>query len=68
MPRPPGSYNLKESARQKAVRLLAEGKSKDEIKQTLIDEGSKATTARQYLIYASLQMKGPKTNEQGEAA
>ena len=39
MSRPLGSYNLKESSRQKAVRLLASGLKRDEVIKTLTPEG-----------------------------
>ena len=39
MSRPLGSNNLKESSRQKAVRLLASGLNRDEVIKTLTDQG-----------------------------
>lgn len=56
MSRPPGSYNLKESDRQKAVRLLASGFKRDEVIKTLTEEGATENTAKQYYAYAKRQL------------
>jgi ferritin-like protein len=62
MSRPLGSNNLKESSRQKAVRLLASGLNRDEVIKTLTDEGAAENTAKQYYAYAKRQQK-EKTND-----
>jgi ferritin-like protein len=56
MSRPLGSNNLKESSRQKAVRLLASGLKRDEVIKTLTDEGATENTAKQYYAYAKRQL------------
>ena len=56
MGRPIGSNNIKESQRQKAVRLLAEGKTNDEVLSELVNSGSTAVTAKQYVQYATKQL------------
>lgn len=56
MPRPPGSYNIKESNRQMAVRLLAEGKGRAELVSLLRENGSTSRSAEQYYAYAKRQL------------
>lgn len=53
-----GSFNLKETKRSVAIRLLAEGKNKDEVIQHLLQIGATSNTARQYASWALKQLKG----------
>jgi len=56
MGRPLGAVNISESQRQKAVRLLASGLTKDQVKQELVNSGSKESSARQYVFFAVKQL------------
>ncbi len=52
MSRTVGATNLKESSRQAAIRLLAEGKNKEDTIRTLIELGAKPSTASQNYYFA----------------
>jgi len=56
MGRPLGANNITESQRQKAVRLLASGLTREQVKVELVHSGSTEASAKQYVYFALKQL------------